>query len=168
MNTKDLKIFDLEAAKRGDKLMTADGRKVTEFHRFETLEGDKNAIIINGAAHRVNDEGIISTGDGGKLFMAPIIIEKWQNVYNGHFSGLCNSKEDADARYFSQWRYEREPDDEPANIRTHYLISTWSEEGVIQSVELIPASENKCKHENVDTFQPLGNPVVCFDCGEEL
>jgi hypothetical protein len=44
-----MKPFDLEAAKRGEKLVTREGKEVTEFHHFKTVSGSYPCTaVVNG------------------------------------------------------------------------------------------------------------------------
>ncbi len=85
MDAKKLKPFDLEAAKRGEPLVTRDGREVTEFHHFETeVREDPCAAIIGGRATWVHTDGRYYR-DGNQhpydLFMAPRKVTRWVNLY---------------------------------------------------------------------------------------
>jgi hypothetical protein len=70
-----MKPFDLKAAKRGEPLVTRAGKKVEEFHHFEScrdteyaciavIDGERESFNIEGRFHR----GVESEAD---LLMAP-------------------------------------------------------------------------------------------------
>ncbi|WP_257755159.1 hypothetical protein [Burkholderia glumae] len=85
MDAKKLKPFDLEAAKRGEPLVTRDGRKVTEFHHFETLVyRDCCCAIVDGFRRWINADGryYIEGESNHDLFMAPRKVTRWVNLYN--------------------------------------------------------------------------------------
>lgn len=125
--------FDLSKAIAGEKLITGKGEQVTEFHRLETLDSpNKNVVVINGKAYGASDMGVIneSSPDPITLFMAPNIIIRWQNVHIGLIGiPIYNSRQEADDA-FRMSGFDK--------TRTDYLKSYWTEENIIQSVELIP------------------------------
>jgi hypothetical protein len=104
-----VKPFDLEAAKRGEKLVTRDGREVTEFKYFETESTDSPCCaIVNGSALWLHKDGT-ATGEAERakpydLFMAPKMVTKYLNVYDsdsglsykGNNSCVFDSKTDAE------------------------------------------------------------------------
>src|ERR1700761_2820040 len=120
----NLREFNLEEAVKGAPLVTRDGRKVTEFKYFETHVTGNCIAVIDGLMYDYDMNGkAIGNAISFDLFLAPRIIERWQNVYlypessNRPFSRHYNSKKTAD--------------EFASSIRTHYLKTYWSEEGVI-------------------------------------
>ncbi len=104
-----MKPFDLEAAKRGEPMVTRDGRKVIHFHHIETdtsrlccvyqVEGIHAAGWIPKTGRHI--DGIDGQDD---LFMAPKRTIKYLNVYDnpgasypGNASCVFDSKADAEA-----------------------------------------------------------------------
>jgi hypothetical protein len=87
-----MKPFDLEAAKRGEPIVTRDGRKVIHFHHIETdtsrlccvvqVEGQAGAgwVPKNGRY----DDAVDGVDD---LFMAPKMVTKYLNVYDSRAHG---------------------------------------------------------------------------------
>lgn len=133
--------FHLPKAIAGEKLITGKGEHVTEFHRLETLDSPcKNVVVINGKAYGASDMGVIneSSPEPITLFMAPNIIIRWQNVHIGFIlSPFYNTKEEADEACIVA-NISMRPSNPQPNPRTDYLKSYWTEENIIQSVELIP------------------------------
>lgn len=88
------KPFDLERALAGDKVVTANGREVTELHYFKTMLGGFPIFaVVNGAIHRFTIEGEWYYHDSeGKshLLIAPKTkkFQAWTNVYNWGISGV--------------------------------------------------------------------------------
>ena len=90
-----MKAFNLEAAKRGEPLVSRDGRKVIHFHHIETDKSRLPCVVQyegNLGASWMPDTGIVNSGseDPGDLFMAPKIVTKYLNVYgasNGSYEG---------------------------------------------------------------------------------
>jgi hypothetical protein len=81
--------FDLEKARQGAKLITGDGRPVTEFHYFEdaaTKEKYSIRAVVDGRIHSFTNEGKYfcvedkNLGIRSDLFMAPIIHTKYMLV----------------------------------------------------------------------------------------
>jgi len=81
-----VKPFDLEAAKRGEPLMTRDGRAVSEFHRFETLRSSIYSCmaIVDGESVSYTDGGQFHRNreDKSDLFMAPKKRTVFVNIYD--------------------------------------------------------------------------------------
>ena len=67
--------FDLEAAKRGERVVTRDGREVAELHHFTTNTNSKWQIcaVIDGSTLWFKADGSVSdhVSSGEDLFMAP-------------------------------------------------------------------------------------------------
>ena len=82
------KPFDLERALAGDKVVTRDGREVTEIHQFKTLYNKINtvAVVISGNIYLFTEKGEynVNRSSGYDLFMAPKTnkFEAWVNVYS--------------------------------------------------------------------------------------
>lgn len=116
MNTNNYLPFDLETAlKHPERVVTRDGRKVSEFHYFKTLKHEEEQIkaIIDGNCKSYYANGLYCN-DGSKrsydLFLLPEVKECWVNVYEESF-GVCTplyfykSKEEAIERKVSQYIY---------------------------------------------------------------
>lgn len=89
-----MKPFDLEAAKRGEPVVTRDGRNVTKFCYFDDKElNTQYPIYVSLSANKYNEADILSATVEGKnfhasskeyptdLFMAPKKAKKWQVIY---------------------------------------------------------------------------------------
>ncbi|VBQ81196.1 hypothetical protein [Burkholderia pseudomallei] len=82
-----MKPFDLEAAKRGEPMITREGRAVTEFHHFTTIEGEYPCVaIIDGESNTYGLNGKYWGNDTENynrrdLFMAPRKHTVYVNVY---------------------------------------------------------------------------------------
>jgi hypothetical protein len=102
--TQQLIPFDLAKACAGHPLVTRDGRKVTEFHRFETLNKDKCVAVIDGKAFMFADRGRWDQFDdcGYDLFIAPTEVTMWVNVY------LKNSHNDFEPYYTDGFLWKTE------------------------------------------------------------
>lgn len=72
-----MKPFDLEAALRGEPLITRDGRKVLEFHYFKEMDTEKQCIVYHAedsplrAAYIKGNCIYSGEADDGDLFMKP-------------------------------------------------------------------------------------------------
>jgi hypothetical protein len=103
-----VKPFDLEAAKRGEKLVTRDGREVTEFKYFETEATDSPCCaIIGGAAMWLHTDGT-ATGEAERtkpydLFMAP----KKRTVYTNLYA-VANKAGDRSPGWHAVWHNTEE------------------------------------------------------------
>lgn len=82
-----MKPFDLAAAKRGDKLVTRDGREVTEFRHFETIRNSDYTChaVIDGGFCTFSVDG--REYQGGResdldLFMAPKKRTVFVQIFN--------------------------------------------------------------------------------------
>lgn len=83
MKTK-LKPFDLEAALKGDSVVTDDGREVTEITEFKTTVDYKVLGVINGCLASISPDGAYHNGSCWyKLFMKPQQVTEWLNLYRG-------------------------------------------------------------------------------------
>lgn len=78
-----MKPFDLEAALRGDPVVTRDGRPVTQVTEFEGLGEFCVAAVMNGSLAIFKRDGhYCFRGDSlYDLFMAPKKVTLWVNVY---------------------------------------------------------------------------------------
>jgi len=80
-----VKPFDLEGAKRGEPLMTRDGRAVAEFHHFKTIRSVYCCTtIIDGEPVSYTDGGQFHRNreDKSDLFMAPKKRTVFVNIYD--------------------------------------------------------------------------------------
>lgn len=92
-----MKPFNLEAAKRGEPLVSRDGRKVIHFHHIETDKSRLPCVVQyegNLGASWMPDTGIVNSGseDPGDLFMAPKIVTKYLNVYRSPISSYAGNE----------------------------------------------------------------------------
>lgn len=81
-----MKPFDLEAAKRGEPLVTRDGRKVIDLHHFEKDQSDMCLCVhIAGEGSpdwfRANGRKYGSEDSEEDLFMAPKTRKVYVNIY---------------------------------------------------------------------------------------
>lgn len=121
--------FDLSRAIAGDPLCTRDGREVTEFKYFETCnEAQPIVAAIAGSIENYYIDGIWlhdRKESNSDLFLAPVLTERWQNVYQGY----------QDTPYVPKHKTKEGADDEarghPNFTRTHYLVTYWGEDGVV-------------------------------------
>lgn len=92
MDTIKMKPFDLEAAKRGEPLVTRDGREAKFIaHVPELGENNRVVVLIEGrdAVVSLNENGCFS-GSGlytVDLFMAPVKQKVCTIVYKNPFNG---------------------------------------------------------------------------------
>jgi hypothetical protein len=101
-----MKPFNLEAAKAGKPLVTRDGRKVTEFHHFETCKLKYSCVaIVGGESLSYTTAGFFDEDTSDRvldLFLADEEVTVWVNVYEGSEAhGLMSgnfyeNKEDAE------------------------------------------------------------------------
>ena len=75
----DKKPFNLEAALTGAKVVTRDGREVTQLVKFETTEGQPLRGVVNGLVTGWCATGEYFKGDQDQLdlFMAPQKKKLW-------------------------------------------------------------------------------------------
>lgn len=80
-----MKLFNLDLALQGHPVCTRDGRKVTEIHYFKTLiKPHVVACVIDNMLMMHLENGKAYSFDiesDSDLFMAPIKIKKWINIY---------------------------------------------------------------------------------------
>lgn len=84
-----MKPFDLDAAKRGDPLVTRDGRAALEFRYFATVDGSyKCRAVIEGACESFTLDGVfyVERESREDLFMAPRKVTRFLNLY---VNGVC-------------------------------------------------------------------------------
>ncbi len=82
-----MKPFDLEAAKRGEPLITRDGREAHFIaHTDKVTSAYKVLTIINGDWHTFTEQGERHSGGMSTLdlFMAPRKRTVWANLYAIH------------------------------------------------------------------------------------
>lgn len=75
--------FDLNRALAGEKVVTRDGREVTQLTRFKCNE-ECLAGVIDGVLETWHETGKYLTNDSGcsyDLFMAPKTVKRWVNFY---------------------------------------------------------------------------------------
>lgn len=88
MDTKKLKPFDLEAAKRGEPMVTRNGRKATFVaHVAECYEQYRLIVLVEGNSSCIHcfENGLFSRNDDSNddLFMAPRKVTRWVNIRAG-------------------------------------------------------------------------------------
>ncbi len=95
------KPFNLERALAGDKVVTRDGREITEIYYFKTLPDAFPVVsVIDGSLFRFNKEGrsLYRANDKDFLLMSPKTkkFEAWVSVYPTGFGGVTwNNEYDA-------------------------------------------------------------------------
>lgn len=75
-----MKPFDLEKALAGDKVVTRDGREVTQLHVFDIATPANNLFgVLDGKIMRYRDSGtyLNTQGSVNDLFMASTKHEEW-------------------------------------------------------------------------------------------
>jgi hypothetical protein len=99
MRTKE---FNLEEALNGAKVVTRDGREVTQLTKFESKEQYNVYGVVNNGINWWRDDG--SAWEEGEspldLFLAVEPKSVWMNIYLSDLGGLmtsspCSSKEQA-------------------------------------------------------------------------
>lgn len=93
--------FDLSRALAGDKVVTRDGREVTQLVKFDVefavgcadvifavLEGSVESWEVSGSYH--------GTNCGTDLFMAPNQLSGFMNVYPNGGGHICKTKQECD------------------------------------------------------------------------
>ena len=97
-----MKPFDLEAAKRGEPLVTRDGRPAKFIaHVPENLSTYKVYAQVKGfiylPSYNENGSRFEDSTSGEDLFMARRKVTYWLNIYAAPYSPSCHpSKEEAD------------------------------------------------------------------------
>ncbi len=87
--------FDLEKALAGDKVVTRDGREVTQLHYFKGVDVGRECIygFLDGDVREYFDGGVYnveSNENANDLFMAPKQLSGFVNVYNNGRTGFIN------------------------------------------------------------------------------
>lgn len=96
-----MKPFNLEEALNGAKVVTRDGREVTQLINFNADEDETLFGVIDREIVAWNDKGKFQNSDHIlDLFMHVEPVRKWVNVYNHPDNNiwlvfLCSSKEEA-------------------------------------------------------------------------
>jgi hypothetical protein len=99
--TMKLKPFNLEAALKGEKVVTRDGREVTDIREFPTAtEGYRVAAVLNGDIETFTESGKYDNfgQTSADLFMAPKERVVWANIYKNGVWIEHKTEEDADNR----------------------------------------------------------------------
>jgi hypothetical protein len=99
-----MKPFNLEEALKGAKVVTRDGREISEIHKFEKTKKDafRIAVVRDGMVKLYSDEGktIWLNESCDDLFMAPTERKEWLvRASKGMACALCKTKEEAYAHY---------------------------------------------------------------------
>lgn len=96
-----MKPFDLEAAKRGEPIVTRDGREAKFIaHVPEAKDSLKLIIRVGSEVFGTRNNGAYGNGNRENafdLFMAPKNRTVWVNLYPDSITGVywCNSEEEA-------------------------------------------------------------------------
>ena len=102
---KNLRPFDLSLALSGAKVITRDGREVTQLHKFEITGAYLIHGVLGGEVENWTKDGIYNNSDNepddNDLFLAPSEVTLWVPVIkhqDGTISGLVtqSTKEIAD------------------------------------------------------------------------
>lgn len=131
METTKLKLFDIEKAKAGAKVVTRDGRNVRIicWDRVDTTE----PIVALVECHRygkMSEQVFTYTARGEyfllgehdlDLFIAPIVVERWVNVYKN----TINRNENFYVYYRSEQAALQHKDDYSEYVATTKI--TWEE-----------------------------------------
>lgn len=79
-----MKPFDLQRALSGDKVVTRDGREVTQLHKLDA-KGECLVGVIDQFLHIWFESGAYLGGNKKNndldLFMAPKTVKRWVNFY---------------------------------------------------------------------------------------
>lgn len=101
-NESKLKPFNLEAALKGEKVVTRDGRIADRFHKFDGLDSDSESIyaVVEGVVNSFWESGSYSRTEDAPLdlFMAPKERVVWFNIYPGVHAYGYESEKEADER----------------------------------------------------------------------
>lgn len=79
-----MKPFNLEAALKGEKVVTRDGREVTQLVKFDAMEIYPLKGVMNRQVHAWTEKGEFNNEvreHNYDLFMAPKEVTLWVNVY---------------------------------------------------------------------------------------
>jgi hypothetical protein len=90
-NKMKLEKFDLEKALNGAKVVTRDGREVTQLTKFEGLKDYPLVGIVDSQLHTWTTQGPLSLhlGEcGADLFLAVEPKRIWVNVFKGKYGNL--------------------------------------------------------------------------------
>lgn len=88
--------FCLEKALAGEKVITRDGREVTQLHKFDGDVSHRIACVVdNRVVSFVEGNGVAVINNNYDLFMAPKPLSGFVNVYADRTSRYL-SKNDAD------------------------------------------------------------------------
>jgi hypothetical protein len=121
-NKMKLEKFDLEKALNGAKVVTRDGREVTQLTKFEGLKDYPLVGIVDSQLHTWTTQGPLSLhlGEcGADLFLAVEPQRIWVNVYTSddtiHTSGNYHTLEAAKNSIYQKRNYIKtiEITDEP-------------------------------------------------------
>ena len=88
-----MKAFNLEKALAGEKVITRDGREVTQLHKFNCDDNDCIHGVVDGSVENFYDCGSYHSGGicDADLFMAPKKLSGFVNIYrdDGELSLGC-------------------------------------------------------------------------------
>ena len=87
-----MRPFDLERALAGDKVVTRDGREVTQLTKFNSV-GECLAAVVDGELITWGEDGRYwanGKDSGLDLFMAPKTVKRWVNFYPADLSYQAN------------------------------------------------------------------------------
>ena len=98
---KKLTKFNLEAALAGDKVITRDGREVTQLTHFNVITDRSLCGVIDNEMCTWLIDGVRRVGGSDRenyqLFMAPKKLSGFVNIYSDQTSVECPSRKVADS-----------------------------------------------------------------------
>jgi hypothetical protein len=90
-----MKPFDLQKALAGEPVVTREGKKVSEFYQFKTIDSQFDLFgIINGVLHGFDKYGRYMAIEQSEYDLFMEEPERWVNVY---WSGVYQTEADAKA-----------------------------------------------------------------------
>lgn len=90
--------FDLQRALSGDKVVTRDGREVTQLHKFHAHRVTYPVVgVLDGKLISWNELGefLSESSNENDLFMAPKTVKRWVNFYSHEKTVSFDSEESA-------------------------------------------------------------------------
>lgn len=86
-----MKPFDLQKALAGEKVITRDGREVTQLVKFDAVNSESVYGVVQGVIRTWTNAGKYFGGitSDTDLFMAPKETTYWVNVYRSERHGLA-------------------------------------------------------------------------------
>lgn len=93
-----MKPFNLERAVAGEKVVTRDGREVTQLTKFDAKDTTYALIgVVDASLQSWTLEGVFEKGEtsNADLFIAPKTVKRWVNFYSDGTTISFDSKESA-------------------------------------------------------------------------